>query len=203
MFEKRQNAQTVDLDPPLCVKFSCRASARLQKSALIGENISRCWAFRHFANKAYSDSGEIFYNSIMDTENLGVNFHGSHIGNMQILIFRKDAEYRWRPVPYSRGTGQEAGRLCALSEENSGFICVDRNGVYCENAIFPTEIGTMYYDGETAEKMYVELRRIFRRQAVKAVNGAWICPGAYEHRERYRFCTIDIKSPPECDLSVE
>lgn len=152
---------------------------------------------------AYSDSGEIFYNSITDIENLGVNFHGSHIGNMQMLIFRKDAEYRWRPIPYSRGTGREAGRLCALSEENSGFICADLNGVYRENAIFPTEISTMHYDGETAKRMYDELRKIFRRQAVKAVNGAWICPGAYEHRERYRFCTIDIKSPPEYDLSVE
>ena len=52
MFEKSQKAQTVDLDPPLCVKCSCRASARLQKFALIGENISRRWAFRHFSNKA-------------------------------------------------------------------------------------------------------------------------------------------------------
>ncbi|MEY8260585.1 hypothetical protein AALA80_09575 [Oscillospiraceae bacterium 50-60] len=52
MFEKRQNAQTVDLDPALCVKCSCRASARLQKFALIGENISRRWAFRLFSNKA-------------------------------------------------------------------------------------------------------------------------------------------------------
>ncbi len=52
MFEKSQKAQTMDLDPPLCVKFSRRASARLQKFALIGENISRRWAFRHFSNKA-------------------------------------------------------------------------------------------------------------------------------------------------------
>ncbi|MEY8262393.1 hypothetical protein AALA80_18950 [Oscillospiraceae bacterium 50-60] len=37
MFEKNQNAQTADLDPPLCVKCSCRASARLQKFALTGE----------------------------------------------------------------------------------------------------------------------------------------------------------------------
>ncbi|WP_207636907.1 hypothetical protein [Oscillibacter sp. 1-3] len=52
MFEKSQNAQTADLYPPLCVKFSCRASARLQKFALIGEKISRCLAFRLFSNKA-------------------------------------------------------------------------------------------------------------------------------------------------------
>jgi hypothetical protein len=54
MFEKCQNAQAADLFPPLCVVFFCRASARLQKSALIGEKISRLWAFRHLSNKAYT-----------------------------------------------------------------------------------------------------------------------------------------------------
>ena len=53
MFEKCQNAQAADLFPPLCVVFFCRASARLQKSALIGEKISRLWAFRHLSNKAW------------------------------------------------------------------------------------------------------------------------------------------------------
>ncbi|MCX4370210.1 MAG: hypothetical protein OSJ58_00110 [Dysosmobacter sp.] len=40
MFEKCQNAQTADLFPPLRVKFSCRAAARLQKFALIGDWIA-------------------------------------------------------------------------------------------------------------------------------------------------------------------
>jgi hypothetical protein len=52
MFAKCQNAQTADLFLPLCVVFFCRASARLQKSVLIGEKISRLWAFRHLTNKA-------------------------------------------------------------------------------------------------------------------------------------------------------
>ncbi|MCX4372538.1 MAG: hypothetical protein OSJ58_12065 [Dysosmobacter sp.] len=37
MFETCQSAQTADLFPPLCVKFSCRATARLQKFALPGK----------------------------------------------------------------------------------------------------------------------------------------------------------------------
>ena len=45
-----------DLFPPLCVKFSCRASARPRKFALIGEKISHRWAFRQFSNKAYPES---------------------------------------------------------------------------------------------------------------------------------------------------
>ena len=41
-----------------------------------------------------------------------------------------------------------------------------------------------------------------RISPIKTVNGAYICPKAYEHRARYRFCTINIKSPPEYDLDV-
>ena len=59
LFEKSQNAQTVDLYPPLCVKFSCRASARLQKFALIGENISRRWAFRFFQTRPSIDQSTL------------------------------------------------------------------------------------------------------------------------------------------------
>ncbi len=52
LFEKCQNAQTTDLFPPLCIKFSCRATVHLQKFALIGEKISRPWASRQFSNRA-------------------------------------------------------------------------------------------------------------------------------------------------------
>ena len=55
MFEKCQHAQTTDLFPPLCVAFFCRASVRLQKSALIDEKISRHWAFRHLSNKVWTE----------------------------------------------------------------------------------------------------------------------------------------------------
>ncbi len=85
---------------------------------------------------------------------------------------------------------------------NLAYICVDLNGLYNANAIFPTEVNTMHYDDEAAKRMYDELKKIFRRQAAKIVNGAYICHKAYEHRADYRFCTIDIKSPPEYDLEV-
>ncbi|MBP3459799.1 MAG: hypothetical protein J6K58_11385 [Lachnospiraceae bacterium] len=134
----------------------------------------------------YSDTGKISYNSIMEIENAGVNFYGSHIGNMQMFVFLKNTECLWRT---------ETG--------NSACICIDLNGIYQENAIFPTEISTMYYDNETAKRLYDGLKKIFRKQAVKSVNGAYICPKAYEHKGNYRFCTIDIKSPPEYDLKVE
>jgi len=70
LFENWQNASTADLFPPLCVKFSCRATARLRKFALIGEEISRRWAFANFQtspkraagtrSKNYRQKGGIF-----------------------------------------------------------------------------------------------------------------------------------------------
>lgn len=151
----------------------------------------------------YSDVGKISYNSIMDIENLGINFHGSHIGNMQMLILPKSTECLWRIYQYKERNGQRKTRYSTLEAENSAWIGVDLNGIYQENAIFPTEIGTIHYDDESAKRLYDVLKKIFRKQAVKTINGAYICPKAYEHRKNYRFCTIDIKSPPEYDLKVE
>ena len=152
---------------------------------------------------AYSDTGRVSYNSIMDIENLGVIFHGSHQGNMQILIFLKNTVCLWRTYQCRSDNGQEITRYSALDAGNSAFIFADYNGVYRENAIFPTEISTMNYENATAKRLYDELKKSFRKQAVKTVNGYYICPKAYEHKERYRFCTIDIQSPPEYDLTVE
>ena len=152
---------------------------------------------------AYSDERKISYSSIMDIENLGVNFHGIHQGNMQMLIFLKSTECLWRTYVCRGSNGQDITRYSTLGAGNSACICVDFNGLYKENAIFPTEISTMNYDDTSVKRLYDELKRTFRRQAVKAVNGCYICPKAYEQKEKYRFCTIDIKSPPEYDLKVE
>lgn len=151
----------------------------------------------------YSDTGKVIYRSITEIKDVGINCHGSHIGNMQILVFLEEIKCQWRTYQFKNDAAEEITRYTALGSENSGYICVDFNGIYNENAIFPTEVSTMHYDDETVKRMYDELKKIFRKQAVKTVNGAYICPKAYEHKGKYRFCTIDIKSPPEYDLEVE
>ncbi len=152
--------------------------------------------------QAYSDERKISYGSILDIENLGVNFHGFHQGNMQMLIFLKSTECLWRTYVCQGSNGQDITRYSALGAGNSACICFDYNGLYKENAIFPTEISTINYDEITVKRLYDELKRTFRRQAVKTVNGCYICPKVYEQKEKYRFCTIDIKSPPEYGLKV-
>lgn len=106
-------------------------------------------------------------------------------------------EYRWRDHE-KRGI-----RYTSLCDENIERIDIDLNGVYREEAIFPTETATMHYDNAAAKKLFDGLKKIVRRQSVKTVNGCFICKGAYEDKETYRFCTINIKSPEEYDLKVE
>ena len=123
-------------------------------------------------------------------------------GNRQILAFSGTTacswkEYRWRDHE------KEGIRYTSLCDENIERIDIDLNGVYREEAIFPTEIATMHYDNETAKELFDGLKKIVRRQSVKTVNGSFICKEAYKDKKTYRFCTIDIKSPEEYDLKVE
>lgn len=151
---------------------------------------------------AYSDNGPVCFPDVTALADLGMNFHGSHVGNKQILVFLKATDCRWKEYRWS--DHEKSGiRHTSLCDGNVKRIDVDLNGVYQENAIFPTEISTMHYDNEKAKMLYDGLKKIARRQSVITVNGCFICRRAYENREKYRFCTIDIKSPEEYDLRFE
>lgn len=152
---------------------------------------------------AYSDTGEVSFDDIMNIADLGVNFNGSHIGNVHILAFLKTTECLWRSYQYRENNGKEKRRYSTLAAGNSSCISIALNGIYKEDAIFPTEISTMHYDEEDAKKLYNELKKIFRRHAVKIIQGYYICPNAYKYKSQYRFCKIDIKSPREYDLEVD
>lgn len=150
---------------------------------------------------AYSDEGPLTFDSAVGLSGLGVNFHGSHIGNNMLLVFQKDAQCHWRK--YEWHSGDEGGiRYSSLCEDNVTHITIDLNGVYRDSALFPTTISAMYYDNMTAKRLYDGLKQVFRLLSVKTVNGCFICPRAFEDKNRLLFCTIDIKSPPEYDLKI-
>lgn len=149
----------------------------------------------------YSDQGPVSIDDITADDSLGINFHGSHIGNRQVLAMLRTTECRWRSFEWH--SGNEGGiRYSSLCDENRENILIDLNGVYQGHAIFPTTVSTMYYDNETVKSLYDGLRQIFRKLSVKSA-GTYICPCAYEHRDSLRFCMIDIQSPPEYDLKVD
>ena len=165
--------------------------------------------FKEFQNRfevyyvpTYSDTDPVSFQDVTSLADLGINFHGSHLGNKQILVFLKTTKCFWKEYKWS---DREKGgiRHTSLCDENVERIDIDLNGIYQENAIFPTEISTMHYDDETAKILYDGLKKIARRQSVRTVNGYFICKRAYENRENYRFCTIDIKSPKEYDIRFE
>ena len=151
----------------------------------------------------YSDIGKINFNDISKIENLGVNFFGSHIGNMQMLVFPSSQECLWRSYQYKGDGGQLNTRYSTLDIGNSEYIEIDLNGIYQEKAIFPSTISTMYYDNKVTKNLYDEIKKIVRKRAIKIINGFYICNRAYALKEKYRFCTIDIKSPQEYDLKIE
>lgn len=151
----------------------------------------------------YSDTDENNFKDISEIENLGINFFGSHIGNMQILVFPSSKECVWRSVQCKGNGGQTITRYSTLDVGNLEYIEIDLNGIYQEQAIFPSTISTMFYDNKVTKKLYDELKQIVRKKAIKIINGFYICKQAYAFKEKYRFCTIDIKSPQEYDLKIE
>lgn len=149
----------------------------------------------------YSDVGPISFDDVTTIENFGVNINGFLSGNMHMLVFLQSTECLWRSYQ-CKVENKSFIRYSTLNAGNVEYICVNFNGLYQENTIFPTEVSTMYYDNEIAKRLFDEMRRIVRKQAIKTVHGYYICPEVYEQKEKYRFCTIDIKSPKEYDLQI-
>ncbi len=151
----------------------------------------------------YSDIGAVEIHDITSIPDLGVNYHGRHIGNHPFRILLKTTNCAWQAYQYRIDKETVKTRYTTLTDDNTGVIDIDLGGVYRETALFPTEIGTINYDNEQAKKLYDTLKKVVRKESVCTVNGYYICRKAYENRNRYRFCTIDIQSPPDYDLKVE
>ena len=80
-----------------------------------------------------------------------------------MLIFLENAKCHWRTYQYKNDAEHEITRYTVLNVENSGYICINLNGIYNENAIFPTTISSMHYDNDSVKRMYDELKKIFRK----------------------------------------
>lgn len=152
----------------------------------------------------YSDDGSITIADITQISDFGINFNGSHIGNNQFRIFFQNTQCAWRQYQCPSSDNKKmVTRNTTVCDENTELIDLDLGGIYKDNNIFPTEIGTIYYENENVKKLYNEIKKCFRKHSKKTVNGYFIGNKAFENRKRYRFCTIDIKSPQEFDLKID
>ncbi|MBE6902809.1 MAG: hypothetical protein E7478_10060 [Ruminococcaceae bacterium] len=151
----------------------------------------------------YSDNGPVTISDFTSLTDLGIDHRGSHIGNRQLQVFPKSTPCVWREYQCLIDKANAITRHTSLTDENTDALDIDPGGVYKENSIFPTEINTMHYENSEVRRMFELLKRIVKKHSAKMINGYSICSKAYENRQLYRFCTIDIKSPPEYDLRVE
>ena len=151
----------------------------------------------------YSDSGVVTISDVTSLPDLGINHQGSHVGNKQLRVFPKTTECVWRKYQCLISEAHTITRYTSLTKENIHALDINLGGVYRENSIFPTEISTMRYENAEVHRMYDLLKKIAKKHSAMTANGNFICFKAYENRQLYRFCTIDIKSPPEYDLIIE
>ena len=88
-------------------------------------------------------------------------------------------------------------------ELNKETIIIDIGGIYENQALFPTEISTIWYENETSKHLYTLLKKSCKKFTHCIQNGYLIGEGAYSKRESYRFCTISIDSPSSYDLKFK
>ncbi|MBD5089782.1 MAG: hypothetical protein HDT30_13405 [Clostridiales bacterium] len=152
----------------------------------------------------YSDNGPVTIADITQIADFGINFCGSHIGNNQFRVFFQNRQCVWRQYQCPSSDNKKMITCnTTFCDENTELIDLDLGGIYKEDNIFPTEIGTIYYENENVKKLFSELKKCFRKNSKKIVNGYYIGNKAFANRKKYRFCTIDIKSPQEFDLQID
>ena len=88
-------------------------------------------------------------------------------------------------------------------ELNKETIIINIGGIYENQALFPTEISTIWYENETSKRLYTKLKKSCKKLMHCTQNGYLIGERAYSKREYYRFCTISIDSPPTYDLKFK
>ena len=86
---------------------------------------------------------------------------------------------------------------------NSVSVIVALGGIYHGEAIFPTEISTIWYENSESKMLYSELKKICRRHSQCPVEGYMIGKNAFCGKRQYRFCTINIDSPEDYELRIE
>lgn len=151
----------------------------------------------------YSDSNSEMFEDLVLLSWLGINTTGDNTtGTRQFLIFPSDVRCA-RKIIDSHENNQIHTRWMASFDGNSSCVMIQPGGVYQDNVIFPTIISTMCYDDPVSKKLYDKIKRSAAKNSDKTVNGWYIGYSAYEHRNSFRFCPINVHAPLEYDLKVE
>lgn len=156
--------------------------------------------FQIYYVPTYSDEAFIKINNIASVPFLGMNIKGRTTGNNPFLVFFRESNCNWREIKDKEGS---IVQYSTLDDKNMENIFINVGGVYEASNLFPTEISTLHYENEVSKQLFNGLKRVISGNASVTINGYIICKNAYENKNKYRFCTIDIKSPKEYDLIVK
>lgn len=179
-----------------------------------GDHIMTARSFRVFATKEdlisifndFQQNNEIQYFKCGRMDNLveisditkephfGINTRGNHINNQWLVCLSGT-------TPIKRKNKFCLDNIFFMDQElNKASIVIDIGGHYENQALFPTEISTIWYENEISKDLYTMMKKSCKKYSHKH-NGCLIGNDAYSKRESYRFCTISIDSPPSYDLS--
>lgn len=125
----------------------------------------------------------------------GINTRGNHINNQWLVCLSGT-------TPIKRKNKFCLDNIFFIDQElNKASIVIDIGGLYENQALFPTEISTIWYENEISKDLYTMMKKSCKKYTHSRHNGYLIANDAYSKRKYYRFCTIGIDSPSLYDLS--
>ena len=97
---------------------------------------------------------------------LGVNVHGKHLGD-QWLVCPEHV------IPQKRKNDMiQNGSIFFIDQMlNSVSVIVALGGIYHEEAVFPTEISTIWYENPESKRFFLELKKICKRHSRCTIEG--------------------------------
>ena len=127
----------------------------------------------------------------------GINIRGNHINNQWLVCLNNT-------TPIKRKNKFCSDDIFFIDQDlNKASIIIDIGGLYENQALFPTEISTIWYENETSKHLYTMLKKSCKKFTHCKQNGYLIGKDAYSKREYYRFCTISIDNPSTYDLKLK
>ena len=128
----------------------------------------------------------------------GINIKGNHTNN-QWLICHNDT------IPLKRKNNMCLDKFIFFLDQelNESSVVINIGGVYEDNALFPTEISTIWYEDAESQELYTMLKKSCEKYTTCTQNGYLIGKNALLCKEKYRFCTISIDSPQIYDLKLK
>lgn len=146
-------------------------------------------------NGAYDNKKDIeIYNSLLDYKNIGINVCGNH-QNEFFLVLPKQKEFT------ADAAKQHSGgyKYFVNQKDNIDSITWHVNGVYNDsNIIVCGHCDTIYNNKDSMEIMKC-IEKAFRK-FFKKHRGYYIGKKAFEHRNSYRFVTMNVYEPTGYDF---